>query len=456
MAIKKLLIANRGEIAVRIINAAKKLHIPTVLACSEIDVDSLAAKIADQIEVLGPARSEHSYLNIPAVIAAAQRCGADAVHPGYGFLAENAIFAQAVVDAGLIFVGPQPETIARMGDKALARSAAQAAGVPVVPGSVGEVWNLDEAQRCASSIGFPLLIKASAGGGGRGIRHAYSSETLTYELPIAQSEAQAAFGHNGVYLERFITNARHIEVQILGDGNKVIHLYERECSLQRRRQKILEEAPSPAITPELRQALCQSAVNLAQSINYLGAGTIEYLVDTDSGEFFFIEMNTRIQVEHPISEMITGVDIVAWMLRIAGGEPLSLDQQQIHINGAALEMRLNAEDPERNFFPCPGTVNELYWPQGEGIRIDSHLYEGYRIPPYYDSLLAKVVIHATNRPKALQLAAQVLGDIRLSGMKTTLPLHQRLLASDFLAAGDFHTNSLESWLTAATVVTEEY
>lgn len=452
MAIKKLLIANRGEIAVRIIHAARLLNIPTVLAASEADVDSLAAQLADEVQVLGPAKSEHSYLNIEAVLAAALRSGADAIHPGYGFLAENAGFARAVEQAGLIFVGPMADTISLMGDKSLAKSTAQAAGVPVVPGSAGEIPTLAAALDNAATIGYPLLIKASAGGGGRGIRLAYSAQELEREFPVAQREALAGFGHDGVYLERFIKHARHIEVQILGDGERVVHLFERECSLQRRRQKILEEAPSPAISAQLRQALCKSAVALAQYLNYRGAGTVEYLVDADSEEFFFIEMNTRIQVEHPISEVITAVDIVAWMLRIAGGESLKLRQKDIVIQGAALEMRINAEDPLCNFFPCPGTITELQWPQGKGVRIESHLYAGYCIPPYYDSLLAKVIVHAPNRPQVLQQAAQVLRNITLNGVKTTIPLHQALLESDFLSNGDFCTDSLEQWLQSTPLI----
>lgn len=453
MAIKKLMIANRGEIAVRIIHAARQLGIPTVLACSEADTDSLAARLADEVQLIGPARSANSYLNIEAVLAAANRSGADAIHPGYGFLAENAAFAQATAEAGLVFVGPTAETIACMGDKSLAKRTAQAAGVPVVPGSTGEVSTLSAALNSAETIGYPLLIKASAGGGGRGIRLAHSAEELELEFPVARRDALAGFGYAGVYLERFIRHARHIEVQILGDGERAIHLFERECSLQRRRQKVLEEAPSPAVSATLRQALCESAVALAQSLNYCGAGTIEYLVDADSEEFFFIEMNTRIQVEHPISEMITGVDIVAWMLRIAGGEPLTLSQKEIAIKGVALEMRINAEDPQRNFFPCPGTVGELHWPHGPGIRIESHLYPGYCIPPWYDSLLAKVVIHAADRQQLLSQAVEALRNTTLSGIKTTIPLHLALLESKFMAAGDFHTNSLEQWLQTA-ILTE--
>ena len=445
-SIRKLLVANRGEIAVRIIRAAQGLGIPTVAACSEADVDALPARLADEVRVIGPARADRSYLNGEALIAAALDSGADAIHPGYGFLSENAAFAQAVVEAGLVFVGPDAATIRQMGDKAEARRTAKAADVPVVPGSPGELDSLEAALACAVEVGYPLLIKASAGGGGRGIRIAHDAEELAREFPLAQREAQAAFGSGAVYLERFIRQARHIEVQVLGDGQRAVHLFERECSLQRRRQKVFEEAPSPALSEAQRAALCESAVRLARQIGYRGAGTLEYLFDAVSGEFFFIEMNTRIQVEHPVTEMVTGVDLVQWMLRIAGGEPLSLSQEAIRLQGAALEMRINAEDPARNFFPSPGVVQSLSWPQGEGVRVDSHLFEGYRVPAYYDSLLAKVVVQGANRNEAFARAEQALAATRLTGMATTLPLHRLLLADAAVRDGQFDTGTLEPWL----------
>lgn len=445
-SIRKLLVANRGEIAVRIIRAAQGLGIPTVAACSEADVDALPARLADEVRVIGPARADRSYLNGEALIAAALDSGADAIHPGYGFLSENAAFAQAVVEAGLVFVGPDAATIRQMGDKAEARRTAKAAGVPVVPGSPGELDSLEAALACAVEVGYPLLIKASAGGGGRGIRIAHDAEELAREFPLAQREAQAAFGSGAVYLERFIRQARHIEVQVLGDGQHAVHLFERECSLQRRRQKVFEEAPSPALSEAQRAALCESAVRLARQIGYRGAGTLEYLFDAVSGEFFFIEMNTRIQVEHPVTEMVTGVDLVQWMLRIAGGEPLSLSQAEIRLQGAALEMRINAEDPARNFFPSPGVVQSLSWPQGEGVRVDSHLFEGYRVPAYYDSLLAKVVVQGADRNEAFARAEQALAATRLTGMATTLPLHRLLLADAAVRDGQFDTGTLEPWL----------
>lgn len=445
-SIRKLLVANRGEIAVRIIRAAQGLGIPTVAACSEADVDALPARLADEVRVIGPARADRSYLNGEALIAAALDSGADAIHPGYGFLSENAAFAQAVVEAGLVFVGPDAATIRQMGDKAEARRTAKAAGVPVVPGSPGELDSLEAALACAVEVGYPLLIKASAGGGGRGIRIAHDAEELAREFPLAQREAQAAFGSGAVYLERFIRQARHIEVQVLGDGQHTVHLFERECSLQRRRQKVFEEAPSPVLSEAQRAALCESAVRLARQIGYRGAGTLEYLFDAVSGEFFFIEMNTRIQVEHPVTEMVTGVDLVQWMLRIAGGEPLSLSQEAIRLQGAALEMRINAEDPARNFFPSPGVVQSLSWPQGEGVRVDSHLFEGYRVPAYYDSLLAKVVVQGADRNEAFARAEQALAATRLTGMATTLPLHRLLLADAAVRDGQFDTGTLEPWL----------
>ncbi|MFE8047464.1 acetyl-CoA carboxylase biotin carboxylase subunit [Brenneria goodwinii] len=446
--IKKLLIANRGEIAVRIIHAAKSLGIPTVAACSDADADALPARLADEVYILGPARADQSYLNVDALLQGARLCGADAIHPGYGFLSENADFAQAVEQAGLRFIGPTPQTIRMMGDKAVARRTAQKAGVPVVPGSTAALGNIDAALQCAEEIGYPLLIKAAAGGGGRGIRVVANAAELARDFPIAQNESNAAFGCGDVYLERFIQHARHIEVQILGDGERVIHLYERECSLQRRRQKIFEEAPSPALSPVQREAICHSALQLAQRLNYRGAGTLEYLFDEDSGEFYFIEMNTRIQVEHPVTEMVTGVDLVQWMLRIAQGEKLSLRQQDIALSGNACEMRINAEDPDRNFFPCPGVVEKLLWPQGDGIRIDSHLFSGYRIPPYYDSLLAKLVVHGPDRRQMLARAELALRQLRLTGIVTTQSLHQWLIADPRLRAGQFDTTALEEWLKA--------
>ncbi|SCZ38626.1 MULTISPECIES: acetyl-CoA carboxylase biotin carboxylase subunit [Burkholderia] len=444
--IRTVLVANRGEIAVRIIRAAHELGMRAIAVVSDADRDSLAARMADEAIHIGPSHAAKSYLNPAAILDAARRCGADAIHPGYGFLSENAAFAAQVEAAGLIFVGPDAHVIATMGDKARARETAQRANVPTVPGSDGVVHSLEEAQAVAARIGYPLMIKAAAGGGGRGIRVSHDAAQLEAELPLAQREAQAAFGNGGVYLERFIARARHIEVQVLGDGRNVVHLFERECSLQRRRQKILEEAPSPSLTPAQRDALCESATRLARQVGYRSAGTLEYLYDDARGEFYFIEMNTRIQVEHPVTEAITGIDLVRETLRIADGEPLRFAQQDIAMRGAAIECRINAEDPLQDFRPNPGRIDTLVWPTGAGTRIDSLLYPGYVVPPFYDSLLAKLIVHDESRAAALQRLARALGELHVGGVKTTAPLHLALLADDDVRAGRYHTNFLEAWM----------
>jgi acetyl-CoA carboxylase, biotin carboxylase subunit len=446
----KLLIANRGEIAVRIIRAARELGLKTVAVFSEADRDSLAVRLADEAVAIGPAPASKSYLNIEAIVAAARQSGAGAIHPGYGFLAENARFAEAVESAGLAFVGPAPETIRMMGDKAAARAAAQRAGVPIVPGSAGEVQGLEAAREAARDIGYPVMIKASAGGGGRGIRVAEDPAALENHIKTAQAEAAAAFGHGGLYLERFIGKARHIEVQVVGDGTRVVHCFERECSLQRRRQKIWEEAPSPALDGVTRDALCASAVRLAESASYRGAGTLEYLYDDETGAFFFIEMNTRIQVEHPVTEMVTGIDLVREMILIAQGRRLSLTQGDIAMRGAAIEVRINAEDPERNFMPSPGRITSLAWPGGPGVRIDTMLYPGYSVPPYYDSLLAKLIVHAEDRPLALARLGRALGELEIGGIVTTAALHRRLVALDAVRSARFDTGFLERYLASET------
>jgi len=445
--IRTVLVANRGEIAVRVIRAAHELGMRAVAAVSDADRDSLAARMADEAVPIGPAHAVKSYLNPAAILAAAKQYGADAIHPGYGFLSENAAFAAQVEASGLIFVGPSSTVIATMGDKARARETAQRADVPTVPGSNGIVLSLGEAREIAARIGYPVMIKAAAGGGGRGIRVAHDAAQLDAELPLAQREAQAAFGDGGVYLERFIACARHIEVQVLGDGKDVVHLFERECSLQRRRQKILEEAPSPSLTPALREVLCASATRLARQVGYRSAGTLEYLFDDTRGEFYFIEMNTRIQVEHPVTEAITGVDLVRETLRIADGEPLRFRQGDITMRGAALECRINAEDPEQDFRPNPGRIDELVWPTGPGVRIDSMLYQGYAVPPFYDSLLAKLIVSDESRPAALARLERALGELRIGGVKTTALLHRALLSDEDVRAGRYHTNYLEAWMT---------
>lgn len=443
-----LLVANRGEIAVRVIRAARELGLRTVAVYSEADRDALHVRLADAAVHIGPAQAAKSYLSIDALLAACARSGAQAVHPGYGFLSENAAFADAVRAAGLTFIGPSAESIRAMGDKSNARQAAMAAGVPVVPGSDGLVSDVDAALAAARRIGYPLLIKATAGGGGRGIRICADEAALRQQFPLAQAEAQAAFGNGAAYLERFVERARHIEVQVLGDGREAIHLFERECSLQRRRQKVWEEAPSSALDEATRERLCASAVRLAQAVRYSGAGTLEYLYDEASGEFFFMEMNTRIQVEHPVTEAITGIDLIHEMLRIAAGEPLRWRQQDVQRRGVAIEVRLNAEDPARNFMPHPGQVGQLTWPGGPGVRIDSMLYPGYRVPPYYDSLLAKLIVHAEDRPAALARLSRALDELCIEGPKTTAPLHAALARDAEVAAGRVHTGFLEPWLAA--------
>jgi len=448
MTIKKLLIANRGEIAVRINRAARELGIATVQVYSKADKDSLAVRLADEAIDIGPPQASKSYLNQDAILAAANATGADAIHPGYGFLAENASFAAAVEDAGLVFVGPTAQSIRLMGDKVAAREAAAAAGVPTVPGSRGRLDSPEAAFALVETTGFPVMIKAAAGGGGRGIRIARTAEEFHHLMPQAQAEALAAFGDGGLYVEKLVEGARHIEVQVLGDGRDVIHCFERECSLQRRRQKVWEEAPSPSLTPAVRGLLCASAVALAKAVNYRGAGTIEYLYDDRSHEFYFLEMNTRIQVEHPVTEMVTGIDLVVEMIRIAGGAPLRLRQDQIRVEGHAIEVRINAEDPAKNFLPNPGTVSALSIPGGDGVRFDSMLYAGYTVPPFYDSLLGKLIVHDRDRPSAIARLGRALAELEVEGLATTKSLHQALARDPDVQAGRFHTAWLEPWLAA--------
>jgi acetyl-CoA carboxylase biotin carboxylase subunit len=445
--LKKLLIANRGEIAVRVIRAAQDLGIKTVAVYSAADADALHVQLADEAVNIGPPAAKKSYLNIEALLSAAKETGCDSIHPGYGFLAENAEFSDAVTAAGLVFVGPSGNAIRLMGDKVSARSAAAAAGVPVVPGSAGRVESVEAARDVLAETGFPVMIKAAAGGGGRGIRIANSLPEFEQAYPQAQAEALAAFGDGGLYMEKVIGRARHIEVQVLADGRNAVHCYERECSLQRRRQKVWEEAPSRALSDALREELCASAVALANAVSYSGAGTVEYLYDDAADRFYFIEMNTRIQVEHPVTEAITGIDLVAEMLRIAGGEPLRLTQGDIKVTGHAIEVRLNAEDPARDFAPFPGKVGDLRIPGGPGVRFDSMLYNGYQVPPFYDSLLAKLIVHGETREAAIVRLARALGELEISGMKTTKPLFLALAADPSVQAGDVHTRWLEGWLS---------
>jgi acetyl-CoA carboxylase biotin carboxylase subunit len=448
MPIRTLFVANRGEIAVRIIRAARDLGIETVQAYSAADAESLAVELADRAVEIGPPQAAKSYLAIDAIVAAARASGADAVHPGYGFLAENANFAEAVEAAGLVFVGPRADTIRTMGDKVAARAAAARAGVPTVPGSDGRIADPDTARGIAAEIGYPVMIKAAAGGGGRGIRIAHDPAEFDRFFSLAQAEAQAAFGDGGLYLEKVIERARHIEVQVLGDGAEVVHCFERECSLQRRRQKVWEEAPSAALDADTRARLCASAVALARSVNYRGAGTLEYLYDDFTGGFYFIEMNTRIQVEHPVTEWVTGIDLVREMIRIAGGERLRVRQDEVELRGHAIEVRINAEDPANGFLPHPGRVDEMRVPGGPGVRFDTMLYPGYAIPPFYDSLLGKLIVWDCDRSHAIDRLKRALRELEISGVKTTVPLFVELADDGDVRAGAVHTCWLERWLEA--------
>ncbi|GFN23316.1 acetyl-CoA carboxylase biotin carboxylase subunit [Thermanaeromonas sp. C210] len=440
---KKVLIANRGEIAVRIIRACRELEIETVAVFSEADRDALHVKLADEAVCIGPAPAGRSYLNIPNIIAAAQVTGADAVHPGYGFLAENAYFAEMCATSGLTFIGPSPRAIQLMGDKAKARSTMLAAGVPVVPGSEGVVGNVEEALAIAREIGYPVLVKAAAGGGGRGMRVAQNPAELRQAVQMARQEAEAAFGNAQIYLEKYIEEPRHVEFQILGDthGN-IIHLGERDCSLQRRHQKVLEEAPSTALTAELRRTMGEVAVRAAAAVEYFSAGTVEFLLDK-YGNYYFIEMNTRIQVEHPVTEEVTGIDLVKEQILIAAGEKLSYRQEDVQIQGHALECRINAEDPARNFRPTPGRVQQFHPPGGFGVRVDTALYPGYEIPPYYDSLIAKVIAWAPSRDEAIARMRGALQEMVVEGVTTTIPFHLRIMDNAFFRRGEVYTNFIQ-------------
>lgn len=446
MTINSVFIANRGEIAVRIIRSCKAMGIKAVQAYSSADADSLAVRLADEAVEIGPPPAAKSYLDVQAVVNAALEAGVDAVHPGYGFLAENGDFADAVVAAGLTFIGPDGAAIRLLGDKVAARGVAAAAGVPTVPGSVGRIDDIEQARGVVESIGFPVMIKAAAGGGGRGIRIASDQDEFDRYFLAATAEAAAAFGDGGLYIEKVIEPARHIEVQILGDGTNFVHCFERECSLQRRRQKIWEEAPAIRLAPAVREAMCASAVALAAEVGYCGAGTVEYLYDERNAAYYFIEVNTRIQVEHPITEMITGIDLVEAGLRVAAGEPLGITQADVAVSGHAIECRINAEDPAKKFMPRPGTIETLRVPEGDGIRFDTMLYPGYTVPPFYDSLLGKLIVHDTDRERCLGKLALVLADLEIGGIATTVDVHARLAADPDVAAGRVDTRFLESWL----------
>ncbi|MEB3248705.1 MAG: acetyl-CoA carboxylase biotin carboxylase subunit [Merismopediaceae bacterium] len=446
MQFSKILIANRGEIALRILHSCEELGIATVAVHSTIDRPSLHVQLADESVCIGPPPSGKSYLNIPNIIAAALTRNATAIHPGYGFLAENARFAEICADHQITFIGPSPEAIRAMGDKSTAKKTMQRAGVPTVPGSPGLIESEQEALRLAAEIGYPVIIKATAGGGGRGMRLVRQESDFSRLFQAAQGEAEAAFGNPGVYLEKFIERPRHIEFQILADSyGNVVHLGERDCSIQRRHQKLLEEAPSPFLTPQLRKKMGDAAIKAAKSIKYQGAGTVEFLVDS-SGNFYFMEMNTRIQVEHPVTEMITGLDLVTEQIRIAQGEKLSVNQSQIHLNGHAIECRINAEDANQNFRPHPGKISGYLPPGGPGVRIDSHVYTDYEIPPYYDSLIGKLIVWGPDRSTAIKRMGRALRECAITGIPTTIDFHQRILTTPAFLAGDVYTNFIEEHL----------
>ena len=446
--LKRVLVANRGEIAMRVIRAAEELGLDTVAVYSEADRDSGHVRLATEAVEIGPPPAQRSYLNADAIIDAAIASGCDAIHPGYGFLAENAAFAARCAAAGLRFVGPRPEAISLMGDKAAARETAASVGVPVVPGTAGGIGSVPEATEAAARLGFPLLIKASAGGGGRGIRIVDRPDELASRITAARNEARAAFGDDSLYLERYIPSARHVEVQVFGDGDGdgAVHLFERECSLQRRRQKLIEEALAPNLSPAVRASLHSAAVTLADAVAYEGAGTVEFLVDRATEEFFFIEMNTRIQVEHPVTEMICGLDLVREQFRQAGGLPLSFAQDDVKPRGAAIEMRINAEDPANGFMPCPGTIREFDLPAGPGVRTSTPMRTGSVVPPFYDSLIAKIIVWDIDRPAALARARRAMRELRIEGIKTTAPLIGDLLSRPEVVDGSYDTGFVERWL----------
>ena len=442
--IKKLLIANRGEIAVRIIRACKELGIETVAVFSEADREALHVQMADEAFCIGPKLSKDSYLNITNIVSVAKMTGADAIHPGYGFLAENADFAELCEEVNVTFVGPTADAISKMGTKDVARETMQQAGVPIVPGSKGIIEDIEDAVSLARDIGYPVIIKATAGGGGKGIRVARTEEELINGIKITQQEAATAFGNPGVYIEKYIEDFRHVEIQVLADthGN-TIHLGERDCSIQRRLQKLLEETPSPALDEGIREQMGQAAVKAAEAVKYTGAGTVEFIYDYREQKFYFMEMNTRIQVEHPVTEMVTGVDLIKEQIRVASGEKLALTQDEVTFNGWAIECRINAENPEKNFMPSPGKIEMYLPPGGLGVRVDSAAYPGYSIPPYYDSMIAKVITYGKTREEAVSRMKRALSEFVIEGVHTTIPFHLKLLEHETFVSGEFNTKFLE-------------
>ncbi|MCX7817622.1 MAG: acetyl-CoA carboxylase biotin carboxylase subunit [Kiritimatiellae bacterium] len=450
---ERVLIANRGEIAVRVIRACREMGIRTVAVYSQADEHALHVQMADTAICIGPPPASESYLKIANIISAAEVADVDAIHPGYGFLSENAHFAEICRSCNIAFIGPSPENIRAMGDKAAARRTMKKAGVPVTPGSEGVVTSQDEALQVARKIGYPVVIKAAAGGGGKGMRVARNDVSLAQSFMTASAEAERAFGNAAVYLERYVENARHIEVQILADhhGN-VMHLGERDCSIQRRHQKVIEEAPSPALSPDVRKRIHRAAVRAAEFVKYRGAGTIEFLFDAETNEFYFMEMNPRIQVEHPITEEITGVDLIKQQILIAADEKLSLGRREIEPSGHAIEFRVNAEDPYRNFAPAPGVVEFVHFPGGRGVRVDSHIYSGYTVPPHYDSLLAKIIAVGATRAEAIATLSRALAEFTLEGLPTTAPLGQAVLGDSRFARGDYNTAFLESFMQESFLI----
>jgi acetyl-CoA carboxylase biotin carboxylase subunit len=442
---QKVLIANRGEIAVRVIRACRELGIRTVAVYSEADREALHVKMADEAYCIGPKASKDSYLNIANIMSVATKVGADAIHPGYGFLAENADFAEICAACNITFIGPDPDAIVNMGDKATAKDTMKAAGVPTVPGTEGLIEDVADAIKTANEIGYPVMVKATAGGGGRGMRVAVDDEDLEKAIRQAQNEAKTAFGNPGVYLEKFVEGPRHVEIQVMADkhGNAV-YLGERDCSIQRRHQKLIEEAPSPALSEELRKQMGEAAVAAARAVSYHGAGTVEFLLDKH-GKFYFMEMNTRIQVEHPVTELVTGFDLIKEQLTVAAGQPLSFTQEDIVLDGWAIECRINAENPAKNFMPSPGRITEYLAPGGFGVRVDSAAYAGYSIPPYYDSMIAKLIVWGKDRNEAIERMKRALGEFVVEGITTTIPFHLKVLEHEVFVSGHFDTKFLETY-----------
>lgn len=442
--IKKVLIANRGEIAVRIIRACKELGIETVAVFSEADREALHVQLADEAYCIGPTASKDSYLNFTNIVSVAKLTESDAIHPGYGFLAENASFAELCRECNITFIGPSPEAITQMGTKDVARDTMERAGVPIVPGSDGIIKDIDEGLAVAAEIGYPVIIKATAGGGGKGIRVARDEAELEKGINMTQQEAATAFGNPGVYLEKFIEDFRHVEIQVMADSHgQVIHLGERDCTIQRRMQKLLEETPSPALNEQTRAEMGEAAVKAAKAVDYTGAGTVEFIYDVHAGTFYFMEMNTRIQVEHPVTEMVTGVDLIKEQILVASGKELSIAQEDVTFNGWSIECRINAENPEKNFMPSPGRVEGYLPPGGFGVRVDSAVYPGYMIPPFYDSMVAKLIVHGKTREEAIARMKRALSEFVVEGVHTTIPFHQKLLEHDVFVNGEFNTKFLE-------------